>query len=65
MYIQDDTKIPKIEKFGYFLKCGGYRGDGGTNYFLEPELLERVLCETIEESIKSIDKLIKNNERFL
>jgi hypothetical protein len=35
------------------------------NYFNSPELLEVNIVATIEDSIKSIDKLINNNEKFL
>jgi hypothetical protein len=63
--IPDERKLPKIDRFGYLPKTYFLKGEGGANYFLEPSVLENFLCNTIEESIKSIDKLIINNERFL
>jgi hypothetical protein len=64
--IEDNRKIPKIDKFGYIPKMDGYvKSESGTNYFLDGTLIEQHLCETVEQSVKSIDRLINNYEKFL
>jgi len=62
--IRDNNKIPTIDRYGHVPKTA-IKGGRQDNYFLEPELLEQYFCKTQEQSIKSIDRLIENNERFI
>lgn len=65
-FIPDNRKIPTIDKFGYQLKTANLiLSDRHNNYFLQPSELDKYLCNTIEQGVKSIDQLLENNEKFL
>ena len=66
MTIPDNTKIPRIDTFGYTGKTQGFiKGAIKDNYFLYPEKLSKYFCKTIEEGVKSIDELLEKDEEFL